>query len=210
VSTLSNVPRACVIAVLTVAVTACGADDSAPPSLRTAVVDVLDRIVLSEVEPPTETTFFREREGSSSATRLAQDSGAEIQIAVQHGLVGALTREFGTPGVIAMLEAGAPTESLDPARDVWIASAVAAYEDRATAREALSAFLEATNARLERRRNIVFGDGGTVFRGRFLRGMPIVTYLWQSERFVLHLTAVGALDHAEIRAIARGMDDRTP
>jgi hypothetical protein len=163
-----------------------------------------------ETEPPSRTTFFRAKRGAASATALVQDGGPELQVAVQRGLEDALTREFGTPGIIAMLLEGAPTESLDPARDVWVASAALAYEDSGAARAALSVFVEATAERLEERRNVVLGDGGTAFLGRFLSGMPVVTLLWSNERYVLYLMAVGAVSNSEIRAIGRAMNERVP
>jgi len=158
--------------VLASAVTGCGAEGTNQRPIATA--DILGTIVLAEMEPPPRTTFFRAERGAASATQLVQDGGPELQVAVQRGLDDALTREFGTPGIIAMLVEGAPTESLDPARDIWVASAALAYEDAGAAREPLSVFVEATAERLEERRNVVLGDGGgTAFLGRFLRGMPL-------------------------------------
>lgn len=194
--------------VLAIAVTGCGAEETNHRPIGTA--DILGTIVISEMEPPARTTFFRAERGATSATQLVQDGGPQVQVSVQRGLVDALTREFGTPGIIAMLVEGAPTESLDPARDIWVASAALAYEDAGAAREALSVFVEATAGRLEEKRNVVLGEGGTEFRGRFLRGMPVVSLLWRNERFVLHLMAVGAVSLSEIRAIGRAMDDRAP
>jgi hypothetical protein len=194
--------------VLAIAVTGCGAEGTNHRPIATA--DILGTIVLSETEPPARTTFFRGERDAASATQLVQDGRPEVQVSVQRGLDDALRREFGTPGIIAMLLEGAPTESLDPRRDVWVASAALAYQDSGAAREALSVFAEATTGRLEQERNVVLGDGGTAFRGRFLRGMPVVSLLWRNERFVLHLMAVGAASHSEIRAIARAMDHRVP
>ena len=91
-----------------------------------------------------------------------------------------------------------------------MAASALAYEDADAARAALSVFVDAAAGRLEQERNVAFGDGGTAFRGRFLRGMPVVSLLWRSERFVLHLMAVGVVSRSEIRAIARAMDDRVP
>jgi hypothetical protein len=175
-----------------------------------ATADILRTIVLSETEPPARTTYFRTERGAASATQLVQDGRPEVQVSVQRAFDDALTREFGTPGIIAMFIEGAPTESLDPARDAWVASSALAYEDAGAAREALSVFVEATAERLEQERTVAFGDGGAAFRGRFLRGMPVVSLLWSNERFVLHLMAVGAVSHSEIRAIGRAMDDRVP
>jgi hypothetical protein len=194
--------------VLAIAVTGCGAEGTNHRPVATA--DILGTIVLSETEQPARTTFFRAERGATSATQLVQDEGPQVQVSIQRGLVDALTREFGTPGIIAMLVEGAPTESLDPARDIWVASAALAYEDAGAAREALSVFVEATAERLEEKRNVVLGDGGTAFLGRFLRGMPVVSLLWRNERFVLHLMAVGVVSRSAIKAIARGMDDRVP
>lgn len=194
--------------VLAIAVTGCGAEGTNRRPIATA--DILGTIVLSEMEPPARTMFFRAERGTASATQLVQDGRPGVQVSVQRGLDDALTREFGTPGIIAMLVEGAPTESLDPGRDVWVASAALAYEDSGAARAALSVFVEATAGRLEEKGNVVLGDGGTEFRGRFLRGMPVVSLLWRNERFVLHLMAVGAATHSEIRAIACAMDDRVP
>ena len=194
--------------VLAIAVTGCGAEGTNHRPIATA--DILGTIVLSETEPPARTTFFRAERGAESATQLVHDGGPEVQVSVQRGLDDALTREFGTRGIIGMLLEGAPTESLDPALDVWVASAALAYEDAGAARAALSVFFEATAERLEERRNVVLGEGGTAFRGRFLRGMTVVTLLWRKERFVLHLMAVGSVSHSEIRAIGRAMDDRVP
>lgn len=190
--------------VLAIAVTGCGAEGSNHRPI--AIADILGTIVLSEMEPPARTTFFRAERGAASATQLVQDGPPEVQLSVKRGLDDALTREFGTPGIIAMLGEGAPTESLDPARDVWVASAALAYEDVGAAREALSVFAEATAERLDDVRNVELGDGGIGFRGRFLRGMPVVSLLWRNERFVLHLMVVGALPRSDVKAIARGMD----
>ena len=194
--------------VLAIAVAGCGAEGTNHRPIATA--DILGTIVLSEMEPPPLTTFFRAERGAASATQLVQDGGPEVQVAVQRGLDDALTREFGTPGIIAMLVEGAPTESLDPAQDVWVAASALAYEDADAGREALSEFVEATAGRHEEERNVVLGEGGTAFRGRFLRGMPVVSLLWRNERFVLHLTAVGVVSRSEIRVIGRAMDDRVP
>lgn len=194
--------------VLAIAVTGCGAVGT--NQRLVAIADILGTIVLSEMEPPAQTAFFRGERGSASATALVQDGGPELQVAVQRDLEDALTREFGTPGIIAMLLEGAPTESLDPGRDVWVASAALAYEDSGAARAALSVFVEATAERLEQERNVAFGDGGIEFRGRFLRGMPVVTHLWRNDRFVLYLMSVGAVSDSEIRAMGRAMDDRVP
>jgi hypothetical protein len=204
----SSMRRLLAAIVLAIAVTGCGAEGTNHRPIATA--DILDTIVLSEMEPPARTTFFRAGRGATSATQLVQDGGPEVQVSVQRGLVDALTREFGTPGIIAMLVEGTPTESLDPRRDVWVASAALAYANQASARNALAAVGEAIAGRLEHGRNLALGDGGTVFHGRFLGGMPVVTHLWRNERFVLHLVAVGAIPHSEIRAIGRAIDDRVP
>jgi hypothetical protein len=194
--------------VLAIAVTGCGAEGTNHRPVATA--DILGTIVLSETERPARTTFFRAERGATSATQLVQDERPEVQVSVQRGLDDALTREFGTPGIIAMLVEGAPTESLDPRRDVWVASAALAYADPAAAREALLVLVDATAGRLEERGNVVLGEGGTAFNGRFLRGMPVASLLWRNERFVLHLMAVGVVSRSAINAIARGMDDRVP
>jgi hypothetical protein len=194
--------------VLAIAVTGCGAEGTNHRPVGTT--DILGMIVLSEVEPPARTTFFRAERGAASATQLVQDGGPQVQVSVQRGLVDALTREFGTPGIIAMVVEGAPTESLDSRRDVWVASAALAYEDSGAARAALSVFVEATAERLEERRNVQLGDGGTAFLGRFLRGMPVVTLLWRNEQFVLHLMAAGIVSRSEVNAIARATDNRVP
>jgi hypothetical protein len=194
--------------VLAIAVTGCG--DAGTNHRPIATANILGTIVLSEMEPPARTTFFQAKRGAASATQLVQDERPEVQVSVQRGLDDALTREFGTPGIIAMLVEGAPTESLRPARDVWVASAALAYENAASAHEALAVFVEAIAGRLERGRTIEFGNGEITSRGRFLRGMPVVSLLWRNERFVLHLMAVGAVSLSEIRAIGRAMDDRAP
>ncbi|MGH2526928.1 MAG: hypothetical protein ACRDG2_09285 [Actinomycetota bacterium] len=194
--------------VLAIAVTGCGAEGTNHEPIATA--DILRTIVLSEMEPPSRTMFFRAERGAASATQLVQDGRPEVQVSVQRGLDDALTREFGTPGIIEMLVEGAPTESLDPRRDVWVASAATAYEDSGAARSALSAFVEATSGRLGEERSVGLGDGGTEFRGRFLRGMPVVSLVWRNERFVLHLMAVGVVSRSEINAIGRAMDNRVP
>jgi hypothetical protein len=194
--------------VLAIAVTGCGAEGTNRRPIATA--DILGTIVLSEMEPPARTTFFRGERGAASATAFVQDGGPELQVAVQRDLEDALTREFGTPGIIAMLVEGAPTESLDPRGDVWVASAALAYANPASARNALAAVGEAIAGRLEHGRNLVLGDEGTVFHGRFLAGMPVVTHLWRNERFVLQLTAVGPFPRADVTAISRGMDERVP
>jgi hypothetical protein len=194
--------------VLAIAVTGCGAEGTNHRPIATA--DILGTIVLSEMEPPARTTFFRAERGAASATRVVQDGRPGVQVSVQRGLDDALTREFGTPGIVEMLVEGAPTESLDPARDVWVASAALAYEDAGAARAALSVFVEATAGRLEEKGSVVLGEGGTAFSGRFLRGMPVVTHLWRNDRFVLYLMAVGVISRSEINAIGRAMDDRVP
>ena len=194
--------------VLAIAVTGCGAEGTNHRPVATA--DILGTIVLSETERPARTTFFRAERGATSATQLVQDKGPEVQVSIQRGLDDALTREFGTPGIIAMLVEGAPTESLDPGRDVWVASAALAYANPAAAREALLVLVDATARRLEETGNVVLGEGGTAFSGRFLRGMPVASLLWRNERFVLHLMAVGVVSRSAINAIARGMDDRVP
>lgn len=129
---------------------------------------------------------------------------------MQHGLLDALTREFGSPGVIGALRDGAPTETLDPSVDVSVGSLAATYEDAPSARAALRLIIETTGERLRRKRDLSLGDGGAIFRGRFLRGMPLVSYVWRNASFVLHVLAVGAFDESEIRAIADAMDDRVP
>lgn len=194
--------------VLAMAATACGAAANDQHPTPAPIADFLRTIVLSETEPPAGTTFFREQRGAASATQLVQDDGPEVQVSVQRGLVDAITREFGTPGIIAMVLEGAPTESLDPTRDVWVASAALAYADAASARAALLVLVEETGERLERRRDVTFEEGGAAFRGRFLRGMTIVTYVWGNGRLVLHLMVVGALQPPETRVIARGMAER--
>jgi hypothetical protein len=194
--------------VLAIAVTGCGGEGTNHMPVATA--DILGTIVLSEVDPPARTTFFRAERGAASATQLVQDGGPQVQVSVQRGLVDALTREFGTPGIIAMLVEGAPTESLDPRRDVWVASAALSYANPPSARNALAAVGDAIAERLEHGRNIALGDGGTVFHGRFLGGMPVVTHIWRNERIVLYLAAVGALPLSEIRDIGRTMNDRVP
>src|SRR5918995_4288108 len=181
--TLPSMRRRLPAIVLAIAVTGCAAEGTNQGPITTA--DILGTIVLAEMEPPPRTTFFRAERGAASATQLVQDGGPELQVAVQRGLDDALTREFGTPGIIAMLVEGAPTESLDPARDVWVASAALAYQDSGAARAALSVFGEATAGRLEERRNVVLGEGGNAFRGRLLRSLPVVSLLWRNERFVL-------------------------
>src|ERR687898_3512084 len=206
--TLPSMRRRLPAIVLAIAVSGCGAEGTNHRPIATA--DILGTIVLSEMEPPPLTTFFRAERGAASATQLVQDGGPQVQVAVQRGLVDALTREFGTPGIIEMLVEGAPTESLVPALDVWVASAVFAYAYPPAARDALAVFVEATAGRLEQERNVALGDGGTGFLGHFLRGMPVVTLLWRNERFVLHLMAVGVFSRSEINAIARAMDDRVP
>ena len=192
--------------VLAIAVTGCGAEGSNHPPIATA--DILGTIVLAEMEPPPRTTFFRAERGAESARQLVQDGRPEVQVSVQRGLDDALTREFGTPGIIAMVLEGAPTESLDPARDVWVASSALAYENADTARAALSVLIDATAGRLEQEGDVAFGEGGTAFRGRFLRGMPVVSLLWRNEQFVLQLMVVGALPRSNVKAIARGMGVR--
>jgi hypothetical protein len=195
---------------LAITLTGCGPSTNEPRSTPSPIGDVLGAIVLSETEPPARTTFFRRHEGAASATQLIQNGGPEMQVSVQRGLVDGLTREFGTPAVIAMLVGGAPTESLDPVRDVWVASAALAYTNGSAAGTALEVFAQESAGRLETGRNVALGDGGMVFHGRFLRGMPVATYLWRNERFVLQLTAIGTLAHSEVKGIARAMDERVP
>jgi hypothetical protein len=38
--------------------------------------------------------------------------------------------------------------------------------------------------------------------------MPLVSYVWRSGRFILHVLALGAFDEEEIRSIVEGMDER--
>jgi hypothetical protein len=173
-----------------------------------SVDSTLDAIVLSESAPPSATRFLRDLDGRISGTRLVQDGGPAVQVAVQQRFIDALTREFGSQGIAAVKLDGAPTEALDPSRDVAVDSLASAYEDAAGAQAALDVILETTRARLDRERALALGDGGSIFRGRFLRGMPLVSYVWRSGRFILHVLAVGAFDEREIRSIAEGMDER--
>lgn len=170
-------------------------------------VATLDAIVLAESAPPSATRFLRELDRRISGTRLVQDSGPAVQVAVQQHLVDALTREFGSEGVRALKLDGAPTETLDPTRDVAVDSLASVYEDAEGAEAALEVILETTRARLDRERALALGDGGSIFRGRFLRGMPLVSYVWRNGRFILHVLAVGVFDEDEIRSIAEGMDE---
>jgi hypothetical protein len=187
--------------------TACEAAGDPQASVGPSVDSTLDAIVLARTAPPRETRFLRELDGAIAATRLVQDGGPSAQVAVQEGLVDSLTREFGSVGVRAVRLDGAPTEELDPT-DVAVDSSASAYGDAASAGTALEVLLNTTRQRLERERDLRLGDGGSIFRGRFLRGMPLVTYIWRSGRFILHVLAVGAFDEGEIRSIAEGMDER--
>jgi hypothetical protein len=196
--------------VVAIAMTGCDNAPNESPPTETLTADTLGAIVISEAATPAGTTFFRAQRGAASATQLVQDEGPLVQVSVQRGLVDAITREFGTPGIIAMLLEGAPTESLDPTRDVWVASAALDYANPASARDALAVFIGAKARRDERGRSVELGDGGASFRGRFLGGMSVVTHLWRNDRFVLQLNAVGGVSHSEIRAISRAMDDRVP
>lgn len=187
---------------------ACANDGAQPTPAGPSVNSTLDAIVLAKKAPPTATRFLRELDGTISGTRLVQDGGPSVQVAVQQHLVDALTREFGSKGVRAVKLDGAPTEALDPSHDVAVDSLASAYEDPAGAQAALEVILETTRARLDREEDLALGDGGSIFRGRFLRGMPLISYVWRSGRFILHVLAVGAFDEDEIRSIAEGMDDR--
>jgi hypothetical protein len=182
-------------------------DELAPPA-EPSVDSTLDAIVLPESSPPSATRFLRELDGRISGTRLVQDGGPAVQVAVQQEFIDALTREFGSEGVAAVKLDGAPTETLDPSRDVAVDSLASAYEDATGAQAALDVILETTREQLERERQLSLGDGGSRFRGRFLRGMPLVSYVWRSGRFILHVLAVGAFDEGEIRSMAKGMDER--
>lgn len=173
-----------------------------------SVDSTLDAIVLAKTEPPSATRFLRELDRTISGTRLVQDGGPAVQVAVQQHLVDALTREFGSEGVRAVKLDGAPTEALDPSHDVAVDSFASAYEDTAGAEAALEVILETTRARLDRERQLALGDGGSIFRGRFLPGMPLVSYVWRNGRLILHVLAVGTFDQDEIRSIAEGMDER--
>jgi hypothetical protein len=187
---------------------ACERGDGPSTPAEPSVDSTLDAIVLSMSAPPSATRFLRELDGRISGTRLVQDGGPVVQVAVQQEFIDALTREFGSEGVAAVKLDGAPTEALDPSRDVAVDSLASAYEDPPGAQAALDVILETTRARLDRERPLALGDGGSIFRGRFLRGMPLVSYVWRSGRFILHVLAVGAFDDEEIRSIAEGMDER--
>jgi hypothetical protein len=187
---------------------ACERGDGPSTPAEPSVDSTLHAIVLSMSAPPSATRFLRELDGRISGTRLVQDGGPVVQVAVQQEFIDALTREFGSEGVAAVKLDGAPTEALDPSRDVAVDSLASAYEDAAGAQAALDLILETTRARLDREIPLTLGDGGSIFRGRFLRGMPLVSYVWRSGRFILHVLAVGAFDDEEIRSIAEGMDER--
>lgn len=187
---------------------ACGRSHELTTPADPSVDSKLDAIVLPMSAPPSATRFLRELDGRISGTRLVQDGGPVVQVAVQQEFVDALTREFGSEGVAAVKLDGAPTETLDPSRDVAVDSLASSYEAAAGAQAALDVILETTRARLDRERPLTLGDGGSLFRGRFLRGMPLVSYVWRSGRFILHVLAVGAFDEEEIRSIAEGMDER--
>jgi len=186
---------------------ACEHGDEVTPS-EPSIASTLDAIVLPKSAPPSATRFLRELDGSISGTRLVQDGGPAAQVAVQERFIDALAREFGSEGVAAVRLDGAPTEALDPVRDVAVDSLASAYEDTAGAQAALDVILETTRAQLDRERQLDLGDGGSMFRGRLLRGMPLVSYVWRSGRFILHVFALGAFDEEEIRSIAEGMDER--
>jgi len=186
---------------------ACEHGDEVTPS-EPSIASTLDAIVLPKSAPPSATRFLRELDGRISGTRLVQDGGPAAQVAVQERFIDALAREFGSEGVAAVRLDGAPTEALDPVRDVAVDSLASAYEDTAGAQAALDVILETTRAQLDRERQLDLGDGGSMFRGRLLRGMPLVSYVWRSGRFILHVFALGAFDEEEIRSIAEGMDER--
>lgn len=186
---------------------ACEHGDEVTPS-EPSIASTLDAIVLPKSAPPSATRFLRELDGRISGTRLVQDGGPAAQVAVQERFIDALAREFGSEGVAAVRLDGAPTEALDPARDVAVDSLASAYEDTAGAQAALDVILETTRAQLDRERQLDLGDGGSMFRGRLLRGMPLASYVWRSGRFILHVFALGAFDEEEIRSIAEGMDER--
>lgn len=188
-------------------VTACERGDEVTPA-EPSIDPTLAAIVLSKDSPPSATRFLSELDGRISGTRLVQDGGPAAQVAVQQRFIDALTREFGSEGVAGVKLDGLPTETLDPSRDVAVDSLASAYEDASGAQAALDVILETTRGQLERERQLTLGDGGSIFRGRFLRGMPLVSYVWRSGRFILHVLAVGAFDEEEIRSIAEGMDER--
>jgi len=186
---------------------ACEHGDEVTPA-EPSIASTLDAIVLPKSEPPSATRFLRELDGRISGTRLVQDGGPAAQVAVQERFIDALAREFGSEGVAAVRLDGAPTEALDPVRDVAVDSLASVYEDTAGAQAALDVILETTRAQLDRERQLDLGDGGSMFRGRLLRGMPLVSYVWRSGRFILHVLALGAFDEEEIRSIVEGMDER--
>ena len=64
--------------VLAIAVTGCGAEGTS--HRPTATSDILGTIVLSEMEPPPRTTFFRAERGAASATQLVQDGSPQVQV----------------------------------------------------------------------------------------------------------------------------------
>src|SRR5687768_10965224 len=96
---------------------ACEGGDELTPA-EPSVDSTLDAIVLSESAPPSATRFLRDLDGRISGTRLVQDGGPAVQVAVQQRFIDALTREFGSQGMAAVKLDGAPTEALDPSRDV--------------------------------------------------------------------------------------------
>jgi hypothetical protein len=186
---------------------ACERGDEVRPA-EPSIASTLEAIVLPKSEPPSAARFLRELDGRISGTRLVQDGGPAAQVAVQERFIDSLTREFGSEGVAAVKLDGAPTETLDQTRDVAVDSLASVYEDTAGAQAALDVILQTTRAELDRERQLELGDGGSIFRGRLLRGMPLVNYVWRSGRFILHVLALGAFDEAEIRSIAEGMDAR--
>jgi hypothetical protein len=199
---------AAVGAAIATLIAACASSTGEPaPVGETPRALVLGEIALAEARAPLGTTYLRSVHGLGSAVRLVQDGGPAVQVDVQRGLVDALTREFGSQGVRAVTLHGAPTESLDPA-DVLVSSGVSAYRDEDGAVDAFAVISDHLGTRYRATATSSLGDAGLVFRGRFLRAMPLTGHVWRNGAFVLSVLAIGAFDRMEVRQIVRGMDGR--
>ena len=180
----------------------------ATPNDGTALGDTVAEIVVAEDAPPTDTEYFQSFNGGSSGAQMVQDSSANIQAAVLEGWVEALTREFASPETAEVIQGNASPDELARRDHHFVGSIASAYEDAASARAALDVILAENRKSTPNEEPLAFGDGGVLFRSRFLH-VPSIMLVWTSGKFLMVLTANGMAED-EIRSIAERMQSRVP
>jgi hypothetical protein len=173
-----------------------------------AVADVLAKIVVAQDDPPTDTEFFQSFDGEFSGTQMVQESSLDVQDAVLEGWVDALTMEFASPETVDVIQGNASSDELAKKDHHFVGSLSSAYEDTASAQEALEVVLDESGKGAASEEGLTLGDGGMLFRRRFL-GVASIALVWTSGRFLMVLTANG-MDEDEIRSIAEAMQSRVP